>query len=49
MDLKQLCGRFLPVLLADFRESPDCAKEPASLQFLSVMIEKLKVGGERGA
>lgn len=43
VDLKQLCGRFLPLLLADFRESPDCAKEPASLQFLSVMIEKLKV------
>lgn len=44
VDLKQLCGKFLPVLLKDFSEAPDCVKEPATLQFLAVMIEKLRVG-----
>ena len=47
VDLKQLCAKFLPVLLKDFSESPDCVKEPATLQFLAVMIEKLRVGVER--
>ena len=43
VDLNQLCNRFVPLLLDDFTNSPDCIKEPLTLQFVAAMIEKLKV------
>ena len=43
VNLTELCNKFVPLLLTDFTNAPDCAKEPLTLQFLAVMIEKLKV------
>ena len=43
VNLTELCNRFVPLLLNDFTNAPDCAKEPLILQFLASMIEKLKV------
>lgn len=43
VNLGELCNRFVPLLLTDFTEAPNCVKEPLTLQFLAVMIEKLKV------
>lgn len=43
VDVMELCNRFVPLLLKDFTESPECAKEPLELSFLSTMIESQKV------
>lgn len=43
VNLTELCNRFVPLLLTDFTNAPDCAKEPLTLQFLAAIIEKLKV------
>ena len=44
VDIQEICNQFVPLLLKDFQETPDCAKEPLELLFLSTLIETLKVG-----
>ena len=44
VNIEELCERFVPLLLKDFQDTPDCAKEPLELLFLSTLIETLKVG-----
>lgn len=46
VDIQEICNQFVPLLLKDFQDTPDCAKEPLELLFLATLIETLKV--ERG-
>ena len=43
IDLNSVCQQTLSLILKDYEDAPECLKEPCSLQFSAVVLEKLKV------
>lgn len=43
IDLNNVCQQTLSLVLKDYEDSPECLKEPCSLQFSAIILEKMKV------
>ena len=47
VDVREVSEKILALLLQDYENAPDCLKEPLTMQFAAMIVEKLKVGNGR--